>query len=41
VALLLASVIAGGLWSALGASATFIAGAVFALMACVAAMRRL
>jgi MFS family permease len=40
VALLLASVIAGGLWSALGAPATFIAGAVFALMACVAATRR-
>lgn len=40
VALLLASVIAGGLWSALGASATFIAGAVFALTACAVAMRR-
>ena len=32
VALLLASVIAGALWSAFGASATFIAGAVFAAL---------
>lgn len=34
-ALLLASVIAGGLWSALGPSATFIAGAGFAAIAAV------
>ena len=40
VALLLASVMAGGLWSLVGAPATFVAGAVFALMACVAAMLR-
>ena len=33
VALLLASVIAGALWSALGAPATFVAGAVFAALA--------
>ena len=33
VALLLASVIAGALWSAFGASATFIAGAVFSALA--------
>jgi len=33
IALLLASVIAGALWSALGASATFIAGATFAALA--------
>jgi MFS family permease len=33
VALLLASVIAGWLWSAFGASATFIAGASFAALA--------
>ena len=33
VALLLASVIAGVLWSQAGPSATFIAGAVFALLA--------
>lgn len=32
IALLLASVIAGGLWSAYGASATFLAGAVFAAL---------
>jgi MFS family permease len=32
-ALLLASVIAGSLWSVLGASATFIAGAAFAALA--------
>ena len=35
VALLLASVIAGALWSTLGASATFLAGAVFAAVAAV------
>jgi MFS family permease len=35
VALLLASVIAGALWSALGASATFLAGAVFAVVAAI------
>jgi MFS family permease len=35
VALLLASVIAGALWSSLGASATFIAGAVFAALAAI------
>ena len=35
VALLLASVIAGSLWSALGASATFLAGAVFAAVAAI------
>ena len=35
VALLLASVIAGSLWSALGASATFLAGAAFAIMAAI------
>jgi MFS family permease len=35
VALLLASVIAGALWSALGASATFLAGAVFAAVAAI------
>jgi len=34
-ALLLASVIAGSLWSSLGASATFLAGAVFAAAAAV------
>ena len=34
-ALLLASVIAGSLWSSLGASATFLAGAVFAAMAAI------
>lgn len=39
MALLLASVMAGGLWSLVGAPATFVAAAVFALMACVAAMR--
>ena len=33
VALLLASVIAGALWSAFGASATFLAGAAFAAAA--------
>jgi MFS family permease len=33
VALLLASVIAGSLWSMFGASATFIAGALFAALA--------
>ena len=33
VALLLASVIAGALWSAFGASATFLAGATFAVLA--------
>ncbi|HRZ58416.1 MAG TPA: MFS transporter [Candidatus Paceibacterota bacterium] len=33
--LLLASVIAGALWSALGPSATFLAGAVFAVMAAI------
>ena len=37
VALLAASVIAGGLWSALGAAATFMAGALFALVAGVVA----
>lgn len=35
VALLLASVIAGSLWSAFGASATFLAGAVFAAVAAI------
>ena len=35
VALLLASVIAGSLWSTLGASATFLAGAVFAAVAAI------
>ena len=35
VALLLASVIAGALWNAVGPSGTFIAGAVFALLAMV------
>jgi len=35
LALLLASVIAGSLWSAFGASATFLAGAVFAAMAAI------
>lgn len=40
VALLAASVIAGVLWSALGAPATFLAGALFAMLACMAAMRR-
>ena len=35
VALLLASVIAGALWSTFGASATFLAGAVFAAVAAV------
>jgi MFS family permease len=35
VALLLASVIAGSLWSAFGASATFLAGAVFAAIAAI------
>jgi len=42
VALLLASVIAGALWSAIGASATFLAGAVFALVAAlgIVLMRR-
>ena len=35
VALLLASVIAGGLWSAIGPSATFLAGAVFAAVAAI------
>jgi len=34
---LAASVIAGGLWSALGAAATFMAGALFALVAGVVA----
>jgi len=34
-ALLLASVIAGSLWSSLGASATFLAGAVFAALAAI------
>jgi predicted phage tail protein len=34
-ALLLASVIAGSLWSSLGASATFLAGAVFAVVAAI------
>jgi hypothetical protein len=34
-ALLLASVIAGALWNALGASATFLAGAVFAAVAAI------
>jgi MFS family permease len=33
LALLAASVLAGALWSAYGASATFIAGAVFAMVA--------
>jgi predicted phage tail protein len=32
-ALLLASVVAGALWSAIGAAATFLAGAVFAMLA--------
>jgi MFS family permease len=43
VALLLASVIAGALWSAWGAQATFLAGAAFAAVAAVgllAAVRR-
>jgi MFS family permease len=35
VAVLLASVIAGALWSAVGPSGTFLAGAVFALLAMV------
>jgi len=34
-ALLLASIIAGGLWSSFGASATFLAGAIFAALAAV------
>jgi len=34
-ALLLASVVAGSLWSSLGASATFLAGAVFAAVAAI------
>ena len=34
-ALLLASVIAGALWSSLGPSVTFLAGAVFAAMAVI------
>jgi MFS family permease len=41
-ALLLASVIAGGLWSAIGPSATFLAGASFASVAAlgIATLRR-
>ncbi len=35
IAMLLASVVAGGLWDRLGASATFLAGAAFALLAVV------
>ena len=40
VALLLASVIAGSLWSAFGASSTFLAGAVFAAVAADRAVGR-
>ena len=40
VALLLGGGVAGGLWSSVGAPATFLAGAVFALVACLAAMLR-
>ncbi|MHB1438116.1 MAG: MFS transporter, partial [Thiobacillus sp.] len=39
-ALLLASVIAGALWSAYGASATFLAGAAFAAVATVGLLAR-
>ena len=35
IALLLASIIAGALWSAIGPAGTFFAGAVFALLAIV------
>jgi MFS family permease len=40
VALLLASVIAGSLWSALGPAATFLAGAIFAVAAAIAVLAR-
>ena len=40
VAMLLASVIAGGLWSAYGASATFAAGGGFAALAAVGLLLR-
>jgi len=41
VALLVASALAGYLWQSIGASATFIAGAVFAAIAWVALARQL